>query len=262
MTTVLYTALAAVLALSTVILHEYGHARAMRKAGHPIIAAGIGLPFHPRLTIKARGKRTWDFTLSIWLIGAYVRNSDEQNDAIDKLPYRQFSWICGCGIIVNFILGFALLSLYSALQGHPVSAFITGLIAGLFYVLRRPAASYLVPLVGPAALALVAWSTIFLTVENMGDGDAKYMGPIGIGQVLVSHNLAEAILLAGAVSVSVGIFNSIPLFPLDGGQIATRIARNCFGERGEKIVGVTGFALAAALFAYVILFDVALAIWK
>jgi membrane-associated protease RseP (regulator of RpoE activity) len=53
------------LLLVHIVLHEAGHAYAMRKAGVRAVEAGLGLAFPPQFSFATRKGFRW--TLSVWL---------------------------------------------------------------------------------------------------------------------------------------------------------------------------------------------------
>ncbi|CAN5593938.1 RIP metalloprotease RseP [soil metagenome] len=76
----------------------------------------------------------------------------------------------------------------------------------------------------------------------------------------VDGGIANVLYFAGVLSISVGIFNLLPIFPLDGGQMTVAIAEMLRGGRRlsirvQNLVGTIGFALVMALFACVLLID-------
>ncbi|RYG45436.1 RIP metalloprotease [bacterium] len=77
----------------------------------------------------------------------------------------------------------------------------------------------------------------------------------------VNSGFATVIQFAALLSISVGIMNLLPIFPLDGGQMMVAIAEMLRGGkrlsiRVQNLVGTIGFALVVTLFAGVILIDV------
>lgn len=89
-------------------------------------------------------------------------------------------------------------------------------------------------------------------------------GPIRIAQVTseaVKIGPGLVILLAASLSISVGIFNLLPIPPLDGGQMMVAIAEMLRGGRRLSIkvqgaVAAVGFALVAVLFVTVLTIDI------
>lgn len=77
----------------------------------------------------------------------------------------------------------------------------------------------------------------------------------------VDEGVIGVIGFAALLSISVGIFNLLPIFPLDGGQMVVAVAEMLRGGkrlsfRVQSLVGNVGFALVMVLFVSVILLDV------
>jgi len=77
----------------------------------------------------------------------------------------------------------------------------------------------------------------------------------------VQQGPADVIELAALLSISVGIFNLLPIWPLDGGQMAVAIAEMLRGGRRlsmrvQNAIGTLGFALVLTLMFSVIVVDV------
>ena len=77
----------------------------------------------------------------------------------------------------------------------------------------------------------------------------------------VDNGFSSVISFAAMLSISVGIFNLLPIFPLDGGQMVVALAEMLRGGkrlsmRVQNLVGTVGFALVITLFVGVMLIDV------
>ncbi|RYG33191.1 RIP metalloprotease [bacterium] len=92
--------------------------------------------------------------------------------------------------------------------------------------------------------------------ENLG-------GPGSIAAttaMAVDSGFVTVLTFAAMLSISVGIFNLLPIFPLDGGQMMVALAEMLRGGkrlsmRVQNMVGTLGFALVVTLFVGVLLID-------
>lgn len=253
--TALWITLAAVLFVGTIIAHEAGHYFAMRRAGVRIVSAGVGFPFPPTFTVYR--KRNPDgsvtkFQLSPWVLGAFVRADDRDEKRIDELPYRQFTWIMGSGVVINLVLGAIFLSVGALLIGNWQGALIYLAAAVLLWLTRRLVAAYLVPVLGIPALVLFVWGTVLAVMEHSQVG---VMGTVRIFSV--ADNASLAFILAGLLSASLGILNMVPLFPFDGGRIFSRVLSAMgLSRRGVMAFEVTTSVLALGTLAFTLLTDI------
>lgn len=119
-----------------------------------------------------------------------------------------------------------------------------------------------------------AWSfTELIVVENVkGIGraftsqQAREEISSVVGVAAVSNDIAEnlgwrtQIRFAGIISLILGIFNLLPLFPLDGGHILftliEKVRRKPFGRLAYERAGMVGFALIAVLAIYAVNNDI------
>lgn len=135
-------------------------------------------------------------------------------------------------------LGHALVAMAVGMYG--VSITITGLGGLCSYTgERRPKQELLISAAGPATnlmLAALSW-----TVINQG----------GVGEETLNFLLSYFFLF----NLVLGIFNSLPIFPLDGGQMALSISRMVTREHTARrftlglsfVAAILGFAVYVAL---------------
>lgn len=246
--TILSTAFAVVMFLASIAAHEAGHAFALRGYGVPITEAGLGFPFRPRKVFAATKRRPWAFSLSPWLLGAYVMADPEHMHKIDELGYRHRAWYAGAGVLVNFIIGFMLLAFHSAMVSGSLRAvlILVGASLVLFFA-RTYVVAYVFPLLMLPALTVLGVSLVH------GAGEAT--GPAATAVALVSTSFMDAVKLVGFMNVALGILNLLPFHPLDGGRIAGLIVRRFAGERGLQRFERVTLCLTAAFFVYVLASD-------
>jgi membrane-associated protease RseP (regulator of RpoE activity) len=230
----LWITLTVVLFFGTIIAHEAGHYVSMRRAGVRIHSAGIGFPFPPTFTIyrkKNPDGTVTKFQLSPWVLGAFVRAEEKDEQRITELPYRQFTWIMGSGVVINLVLGVVLLGFSALVEGSWLRCLICLAIATALWFTRRLFAAYIVPVLGFPALALFMFGCI-AAVQ-----DRTPIGVVGTAQVFgMASTFQLALLLGGALSITLGLMNMIPLFPFDGGRIFGRVLAR-FGLSPRAILG-------------------------
>jgi membrane-associated protease RseP (regulator of RpoE activity) len=242
------------LSLASVVAHEMGHAFAMRRYGAPIAQAGIGMDWKPMVKIPPRGRREFTLTISPWLIGAYVKPSDEGQKQLDRLPYRDFSWYIGAGIVTNVVIGVLLLALASWAEGRWWPGVAEVAISLIIAALGKYITAYLIPLIGPAVGAFLVWIQFF-------DPTPKTGGLQVWGSVYSVTSWSEAFAIAGLFSICVGVLNAAPFTMLDGGHIALRLIRTWFGERARMVYGFVSLGVIAAILAGSVI-DTFLALWS
>lgn len=241
---VLYLAL-----LVQVVLHEAGHMYAMRKAGVRVVEAGLGLMgLPPKLTVTDRTGFRW--TLSPWLLGAYVKPHDDDWSKIENGPYKSAAWQFNAGIVVNLGLGCAGLAAGHALQGHLVIAAGWALGAVLTAAFPKAIAAYAIPAAGPLALALFLW--VFARAVNAGE----VVGITGLAQAApASLSLPVALRLFGALGLAIALLNAVPLVPTDNGRVWDRLLHGWFGHRTARVFQTVGISLMGAIIVYAVLTD-------
>lgn len=100
--------------------------------------------------------------------------------------------------------------------------------------------------------------------DSFFSGDTTLVGPVGAGQMtveVVGRNVRSAILLAGFISIGIGVFNLLPVPPLDGGGIAIALVEAArrgkrLSARGTKYTYTVGTALLIALFVTITFNDI------
>lgn len=244
--------LAVVLLLLCLAEHEWMHAKAMQARGIRVVEAGLGLPMPPFLTITRRRPDAQPrlFRLSPWLIGAYVKPEEEDEGLLDALPYRDYAWIMGSGIVANLTTGSLLVTFGEILSQQGPKALGWAIAATLIHLFDRIVARYVLPVLGVATLGLVAWSFTDTLGHPQGlVGMAQFIGPL--------HSLAQVLIQVGAAVVCLGVANALPVYPLDGGKIAHKLfSRLGIPGRAMKIYEVAGSVVVLALVGYGMVSDV------
>lgn len=159
MDTVLWSTVAAVLAYAGVVAHEAAHAVAFRRAGVRVAEIGFGAPFPPRITLEPTPRRPFALALSVWLVGAYVRPHEDDRERLHGLPYGDRAWINGSGIVVNLVLGLAMVVPVAVVGGRWGTAAVASGVAVLLWAVRRVFVAYVVPVLVLPVLGLFVWLT-------------------------------------------------------------------------------------------------------
>ena len=212
MDAVIYTSLAAALVIISLGVHEAAHAVAMMKRGIKIEKAGLGIPVR-YLTLTVRPN----------LLGAYVMPESGEDERIAEMPPGDQIAIYGAGIVANILFGMGLVVAEMLMHLFVTKQFA----AQLLYILAVTAVAvavwfgrhfferWIVPVLGILQLGLIVW-LIFSSPISSGN----MAGPIGVAQMTYSLTFSWAVFVAGVISFSIGITNTLPLIPLDGGRIA------------------------------------------
>jgi len=230
---------AVTLILLAIILHEIGHAWAMHSKGVEFEEIGIGLKvwWLPSLKITCNGI-VLRFNL-IPIIG-YVENSETGARQLEKLPYSDFSYVMGAGILVNLIYGFVLGLIVSLASGGKFW-FIPLLAIVILWLFRKPFCKYLVPALGLLVFTFIIYQITKAPTETM-------VGPIGLGILVrdMSSSLTNVLIFVSAVSLSVALVNMLPFFGLDGGRIVGRVIEK-ISPTGALVYKLVGLILLSSM---------------
>lgn len=122
---------------------------------------------------------------------------------------------------------------FSAALGNAVMAPV-GLVQGLVSIVRNPS----------------------IAKDNLG-GVAT---TVSVVHEVQKDNSKGILTLAGLLSVSLGVMNLLPIFPLDGGQILVTLVEMVRRKRAtiqvQRSLSTVGMMLVAVMFATMILFDI------
>jgi hypothetical protein len=204
--TVLYTALAIALALASIAAHEWGHLDAMRRLGVDVERFSLG--FGPALW-----SRTLASGLKIQLgalpLGGFVMPRDAAQ--VDRLSARDNARFSGAGVWVNCALGLVLMGFGGLVgTGYQILLCLILVAVGIaVWLLRRLLGPFHL-LLGVIGIALIAYAVLH---PLSGPGPSVFAGPIELYKLLVVSNLSDALNDAGAVSLTIGLINSLPLPP-------------------------------------------------
>jgi membrane-associated protease RseP (regulator of RpoE activity) len=214
-----------VLVVVSIIIHELAHAIAMHKYGIAIKEISLGLgklfrlgPFrHPKFF---GGAGVYATPL---LLGASVSPYPTEYKRMEDMPLATRLDVYCAGPWSNIIFGIILLFTYGLITpGFRTSLFQTllGLVLLLLIWctynrhLRKLINHIVLPSIGMALLVFVVCGLLSAPTETVG-------GPIMMASSTRQYvtGLSAAIFAGAFFSISIGIFNLLPLFPLDGGRI-------------------------------------------
>ena len=262
---------------ATIIIHELAHVIAIWKNRLEIEEIALGWPLIPlKLSIKLRNFRIFGFPngnlrLSVYplLIGAFVKPRD--NNSLEALPPSRQMVIYWAGPFANLSIGLLLFLVYTFLLLRPylssilIFVLIESLVVFFFEILislpylvtkfKKRKMSFLAPAFTVIFLGLVVWGFVW------GGGIAENLiGPVGIissFSEMFSEFKWEYFLVFIVLMLSIGLFNALPIPPLDGGKIMTAFLR----EKGLSkavagIASVVGLGIIIGLFVFVTIKDI------
>lgn len=230
-----------------VLVHEFGHFLAARRAKVPVYEFSVGFPFSPRIVTLFRHRET-EFTLRLLPLGGFVSFSSEGDEEAEKLfsaSRASRALIMSGGSLFNMVFTFLLF----------VPAFMAGEGMSLF---------------GAVITSMqMIWAVVsetgrlFINLFSAQAGMENLSGPIGIavlaGQA-ASGGWVDLLLFTGFLSLSLGIMNLLPLPGLDGGQLLMLLIESVrnkpVGVRTHQIVNLAGIMLFIVLSLFVTWHDV------
>lgn len=244
MNAIIWTSVAAIATLAVLATHEAGHALALRRYGVPIVEAGLGLPFGPRITLKPTRRRPFRLSISLLLVGAYVTPDSDHMERLEALPYTDQAWYAGAGIAVNAVTGAALFAILRAVEHQWIPAAIFGGIAAVIVAAPRVFCAYIVPALALPVTALLA--------KTLTTSIGQPSGPVGVARLLHVSSPSNALWAAALVAVNLALFNIFPIYPLDGGRIASALVQRWAGRNASKVFQGGSALLMLGLLAYIV----------
>ena len=209
----------AIIFFSMVIIHEMAHMISADIFGVKTSEFSVGMG--PRIMSKEIDGTK--YSIKLFPMGGSCEMKMEE---VDKLPFWQQATILLAGCASNILLGIVLLLL--ALVS------CKGLIGGILTMPR-----------GIAAIFSLMGSAID-SIKEMGlrdiGGPVKALTTVKEIATGVSHPTAAVLFLNAMLSFGMGLFNLLPVPPLDGGEVAYRIIRKLTGEHRLTYRIVTSLA--------------------
>lgn len=253
----MFTALAITLVVLAIVVHEAGHAWAMKRYGVQIESAGIG--FGPGITLRPK-RLGFPVKISPLVIGAYVKPSQAGATHMESLCAREQAVIYAAGplmniatagiILVLLIGGLFLTDPSDAVMARLIALGVLALLALACYRWLEAVSLFVVPLVGALNLFALVW----LLLAKNGEG---VDGPIGIVELAISSSLKEAIVMGFIINVGLAITNMLPIPPLDGGRIVLAALKERLSIDTLNKVTAAGVLTVLALMIFVIGNDLA-----
>jgi Zn-dependent protease len=242
--TVAFTALTTLLVLASVAAHEAGHYVVLHRLGIPVDQVALGLAIRPRLVFAPTERRPYEVSISPWLVSAHVRVHADHLDEAEALGYHDDAWVAGVGIVANLVFGGVALAAVNLLRGSAIGVLVGGALAVAAWYGCRLLCSYVFPVLGLGALALLVYSI----VDSIGSDESA--GPVGVGKLLVAHDLTQALMVATVFSLALAAINLAPVPPLDGGRTWSRIIQRLAGRAAEGWYQASGMLLMIGLLVY------------
>lgn len=239
----LHTILFCVMLALCMVIHELGHAVAMRECGVKIKRISLlGIPGLGEITLPFRIKYFPEAKVVVHplLIGAYVE--PENGDSLKLLSVKDQLYIYCAGALANIILGSSLFILSIALTVYGdernieiisqiilfcIAVSLSVIMSILLVKFRRTVCIYLLPIIGIFVTFIFLKSMLsigsFLKPVGMSDviSSANQSGPITSKYIKNEYlSILTSALFHGAVlNILIGLFNLIFFFPLDGGRV-------------------------------------------
>lgn len=253
----MFIALAILLIIVSIMLHELGHALAMHKKGIKFDRIGLGIPIKALPHFKFKLKRLPDvvFELHLLIVGAFVSITPEGQKKFKEIPHKDQALILGGGIVANLLFAGIMLLLVFFTSERPFLDVITGtpflICAGVMLFLifgHNFFCKYLLLPVGLLMLGAVIWCVA-------QDPFKAVVGPVGLAGMVgkFSIDFKGAVVIAGLISLALGLTNALPFYPLDGGQLLSlllgRWTKNPkVSETYNKISGLAFLLIVAFAF--------------
>jgi membrane-associated protease RseP (regulator of RpoE activity) len=248
----MFVALAVSFLLATILLHELGHALAMRSRGIRVEETGLGFPVPklPRIAFTFfRGSASpLRVVISPLLLGAYVRPRKEDIERQEALPYHDQALIFGAGVLANLLFGLATMATWDLLSGNIEKALVLTWLGAILWMGRKQFCSYFIPFLG-AVFLLAFLAAIFNHGAHMG-------GPISIfREAGKTRGIEDAFKFGFAISLDLALLNMLPIYPLDGGRLMAAVFRS--RPKVKLAFQLAGTLLVLTLFFGTTCFDIA-----
>jgi len=222
-----YLGILALLSL-LIVIHELGHLAAARLAGIPV--AGFSVGFGPKLWTRRWGQV--EYSLRALPLGGFVMLGVDDEQELRAIPLRKR---------LAFYLGGPLANLFAAL---PLLSILNGIARGWsFYQL----------VISPFKQVGAACWQILGVLANLPSQPESLSGVIGI--VVEGGRLAQSgrgLEIAISLSVSLAVFNLLPIPVLDGGQITLACLEEAFPRFAKLRMPLTllGMIVLAVVMVY------------
>ncbi len=231
-----------------VVVHEFGHFIAARKAGIKVYEFSIGFPFSPRIITLFRHKET-AFTVRLLPLGGFVsfsKDGGEDNNTLFEASYSKRAVILSAGSLFNILFAFLVFVPVFAIAKHLSLIDAIGLSANTVWEIFSGTITFIL--------------NIF-TGHGTMDG---LSGPVGIAAIAgkaASKGIVNLLYFTGVLSMSLGIMNLLPLPALDGGHLIMllieSVRKKPISPKAYQLATVIGLTLFFVLTVAVTYKDVA-----
>lgn len=244
----MYVALGIFIIIFSIIIHELAHAVEMRRNGILIKEIGLGIPI-PKITFSFFDKWFFSCKISIspLIIGAFVKPFSDEEEKIDRLPYNKLAVICGAGPWINLVFGSILLMAGKIIEPDYGFKLIYFVPVAALLLSKKIFSRYFSIIIG-----LIAMFYLSSSITDAIFGAAKMSdtvgGPVALTRMVSqeSINFVSAMVIGGFISISVGVFNLLPIGPLDGGRIMSALIRK-YNERASVVYNIAGYVVFGVL---------------
>ena len=230
-----------------VLVHECGHFIAARILGIKVYEFSIGFPFSPRVLTLFRHKET-DFTVRLLPLGGFVsfsRDGDEEAKGLFEASFSKRAFVLSAGSLCNIVFAFIVF----------IPIFIIGKHLSFIDALLFSAKT---------VWDMLSGTIIFLSHIFTGHGIMEGLsGPLGIavmaGQA-ARIGFLNLFYFIGALSMSLGIINLLPLPALDGGHLIIllieSIKKKPISLKAYQLITIIGLSVFFILTAVITYKDV------
>ncbi len=221
-----------------IIIHEFGHLVAAKKLGIPVLEFSVG--FWKKIAgVKIRDTKV---SLRILPLGGFVKPDEE---VLASAPAWKRILILLAGPATNMVAAVAILAI------------------GIFCMYASQ-----VPLVKlPQLLFISVQQGIVMVGEIIkltgaalaGEGVSAVAGPVGLvasAGAVQGVTMLTGLIVVAALNIGAGLFNLLPVPPLDGGQIVLTVLSRLLKPETRKRAVYTGFYLLALVGISLVIFDV------
>jgi regulator of sigma E protease len=230
-----------------VLVHEFGHFLAARKADVKIYEFSIGFPFSPKIVTLFRHRET-EFTLRLLPLGGFVsfsKHGDEEAPDLFGASFLNRGLILSAGSLFN--VAFAFLVFVALFMTHNQQDILTAMHQSAD-IIRQTVSDTV---------------ALFMNILSGRPSDEGLAGPVGIAVLAgkaASKGFFNLAYFTGILSLSLGITNLIPFPALDGGQLIMLgievFRRKPLSLKTHQIANAVGFGLFIALTLFVTYKDV------
>lgn len=219
-----------------ILIHELGHLAAAKYAKIPIERFSVG--FGPRLWgFKKNGTEYW---LSIIPLGGYVLPRIDEDAGLSEFPLFKRIIFCLGGPMANILTALICLSIANSASFG----------INLSFVVTKP----LLEVFGMANQIILAIPALFHHPDKL----SGIVGIVALGGHQAGTEVSRLLTFSILLNVNLGIFNMLPIPPLDGGKIVFYVLESIYKplKRLQIPVAIGGWVLMLALMLYATIIDV------